>query len=81
MLYAYITAGVIEFDDVVVKEILPASPGEQAKTRRHSKESKITIREMEDNERRSKELKDKQKQKAIKKNEDSDEEPKDEENQ
>ena len=81
MLYAYITAGVIEFDDVVVKEILPASPGEQAKTRRHSKESKITIREMEDNERRSKELKDKQKQKAIKKIADSDEEPKDEENQ
>ena len=80
MLYAYITAGVIEFDDVVVKEILPASPGEQAKTRRHSKESKITIKEMEDNERRSKELKDKQKQKAIKKSADSDEEPKDEEN-
>ena len=81
MLYAYITAGVVEFDDVVVKQIVPASPGEQAKTRRHSKESKITIKEMEDNERRSKELKDKQKQKAIKKSADSDEEPKDEENQ
>jgi len=82
MLYAYITAGVIEFDDVVVKEILPASPGEQAKVRRHSKETKITLKEMEENEQRSNEIKEKQKQKAAKKSaKDDEEEPKDEENQ
>jgi len=79
MLYAYITAGVVEFDDVVVKQIVPASSSVQNKTRRHSKETKITLQEMEENERRSKELKEKEKQEAAK-NEDAAEEPKDEEN-
>jgi hypothetical protein len=59
MLYAYMSPGEVEFDDVVVKQIVPASPGESVKTRRHSSESKITIKEMEENDRRSRELKDK----------------------
>lgn len=53
MLYAYLGAGVVEFDDVVVKQIMPASPGEQIKERRHSLDTKVTIEEMEVNERRS----------------------------
>jgi hypothetical protein len=63
MLYAYVTAGVVEFDDVVVKKIVPAVPVEQPKVRRHSLETKITIKEMEENERRSRETKDKTKDK------------------
>ncbi len=61
MLYAYLAPGVVEFDDVAVKQITASSPGEQAKVRRHSSETKITIKEMEENERRSREIKDKQK--------------------
>ena len=59
MLYAYVTAGVVEFDDVVVKKIVPAvtSP---AKVRRHSMETNVTIKEMEENERRSREAKEKE---------------------
>jgi len=53
MLYAYLGAGVVEFDDVVVKLLVPASPGESVKERRHSLESKVTIKDMEENERRS----------------------------
>jgi hypothetical protein len=60
MLYAYLTPGEVEFDDVVVKQIVPASPGERAKVRRHSSESKITVEEMHENERRSREVKEKQ---------------------
>jgi len=60
MLYAYLNAGVVEFDDVVVKRIVAASPGDQAKDRRHSQESKITVKEMEENERRSREVKERQ---------------------
>jgi hypothetical protein len=54
MLYAYVAAGVVEFDDVVVKKIVPAvtSP---AKVRRHSMETNVTIEEMQENERRSRE--------------------------
>lgn len=52
MLYAYLGAGVVEFDDVVLKQILPASPGEAKKELRHSMESTVTIKEMEENERR-----------------------------
>jgi hypothetical protein len=58
MLYAYLVPGVVEFDDVVVKQIVAGSQGETAnKVRRHSKETNITIGEMEENERRSKEIK------------------------
>lgn len=58
MLYAYVTAGVVEFDDVVVKQIVPAVTSPQPKVRRHSLETKITIEEMQENERRSRETKD-----------------------
>lgn len=52
MLYAYAKPGEVEFDDVVVKQIAPPSPGERAKVRRPSRETKITIEEMEKNYRR-----------------------------
>jgi hypothetical protein len=57
MLYAYMVPGVVEFDDVVVKQIVPAPSGQPPKVRRHSTDTKITIKEMEENERRSRELK------------------------
>jgi len=57
MLYAYLSPGVVEFDDVVVKRVVAASPGDQAKERRHSQESKITVKEMEENEPRSRKVK------------------------
>lgn len=47
MLYAYLDAGVVEFDDVVVKQIVPPSPGSGAKERRHSLDTGVTIKEME----------------------------------
>lgn len=59
MLYAYLHPGVMEWDDVVVKQIVPASPGETAGDKKHSIGTKVTIKEMEENERRSKELKEK----------------------
>jgi hypothetical protein len=62
MLYAYMVAGVVEFDDVVVKQIVAASAGQQPKVRRHSTETTITIEEMQQNERRSREMKTKDKQ-------------------
>ncbi len=52
MLYAYLSPGEVEFDDVVVKQVSPP-PGNAAKVRRHSSESKITVKEMEENQRRS----------------------------
>jgi hypothetical protein len=55
MLYAYLGAGVVEFDDVVLKQILPGSPSEQLKQRRHSMESSVTIEEMRENEQRGRE--------------------------
>jgi hypothetical protein len=51
-LYAYHPAGVVEFDDVVLKQIVPASPSESKKDRRHSMESDVTLKDMEENERR-----------------------------
>jgi hypothetical protein len=57
MLYAYLSPGEVEFDDVVVKQISPAAAGDAAKVRRHSSESNITVKEMEENERRSGESK------------------------
>ena len=62
MLYSYLGGGVVEFDDVVLKQILPASPGESQKTRRHSMETGVTIKEMEENERRGKELRERQRE-------------------
>jgi hypothetical protein len=57
MLYAYLGAGVVEFDDVVLKQIVPASPGGEHQEPRHSLGTKVTVKEMEDNERRSREAK------------------------
>ena len=58
MLYGYVGAGVVEFDDVVVKMIVQGSASISVnKQKRHSLETKITIKEMEENERRSKESK------------------------
>ena len=58
MLYAYIGAGTVDFDDVVVKQIVPGSAGTVVnKQRRHSSETKVTIKDMEENERRSDEAK------------------------
>ncbi len=59
MLYAYLGAGVVEFDDVVVKMIIPASGGASDKVRRHSLDTKVSIEEMEENIRRSEEAKEK----------------------
>jgi len=53
MLYAYLGAGTVEFDDVVVKMIMPASPGDSKKDPRRSMESSVTIKEMEERERAS----------------------------
>ncbi|NMC20780.1 MAG: hypothetical protein GYA33_10210 [Thermogutta sp.] len=55
MLYAYLGAGTVEFDDVVIKQIIPPSPGEGKKDPRRSMESNVTIREMEEAERGSRE--------------------------
>ena len=52
MLYAYLGAGVVEFDDVVLKQIVPAIPGESKKVPRHSMESDVTIEQMRENEER-----------------------------
>ncbi len=57
MLYAYLGGGVIEFDDVVIKQIVPASPSVQLKELRHSLETKVTIEEMKENERRTRQEK------------------------
>jgi hypothetical protein len=46
---------------VVVKEIVPGSIHDQQKDRRHSLESGVTLREQEENRRRSKERKQEQK--------------------
>jgi hypothetical protein len=56
MLYGYMVPGEVEFDDVVIKQIVPARPAEP-KVRRHSTDTKITVEEMEENERRSQKLK------------------------
>lgn len=55
MLYGYLGAGTVDFDDVVVKQVVPASPGEGTKRRRPSMETGVTIEEMEQNRRRGEE--------------------------
>jgi hypothetical protein len=52
MLYGYLTEGVIDWDDIVLKEILPPPAGFDKGDRRHSRASKVTMKEMEENERR-----------------------------
>lgn len=54
MLYAYLKPGMVEFDDVVLKRVVAASPGEKPKVQRPSSQSSVTIEEMRANERRGK---------------------------
>jgi SLA1 Homology Domain 1 (SHD1) protein len=62
MLYAYLGAGVVEFDDVVLKQIVPAVPGESKKVPRHSMESGVTIEQMRQNEERGRQAREKLKE-------------------
>ena len=47
MLYAYWPAGSVEWDDVVVKQVVPAPPAKGAKDRRPSTETKVRSGEIE----------------------------------
>lgn len=59
MLYGHMGAGSIDYDDFVLKKVKEADPEElKAKIRRHSLDSKVTLKEMEDNERRGQETRD-----------------------
>jgi len=51
MLYAYWPAGVVEWDDVVVKQVAPPLAGRREKDRRPSLETKVRSREIEERER------------------------------
>ncbi len=51
MLYAYLGAGVVEFDDVVVKQVVSAPRSDSADEPRHSAASKVTLEDMRANER------------------------------
>ncbi|MGO8752526.1 MAG: hypothetical protein ACLQNE_41840 [Thermoguttaceae bacterium] len=53
-LLIYLTEGDVEFDDVVIKEIIPAPSQNVVKEKRHSLATKVTLKEMEENERRGK---------------------------
>ena len=64
MLYAYTGAGTVQFDDVLLKQVVPSPSANLAGEKRHSAASKVTLREMEENERRGKEV-----QEALRKEE------------
>jgi hypothetical protein len=68
MLYGYLSPGSIEWDDVVVKMLIPSSLG-VTKIRRHSLDTKVTIEEMEENERRGKEAREKMRKEKDEKDE------------
>jgi hypothetical protein len=57
MLYAYLGGGAVEFDDIVLKQIAAPPSQNLNKDLRPSAASKVTIREMQENERRAKEKK------------------------
>jgi hypothetical protein len=59
MLYAYMGAGTVGFDDVVLKQVVPSPLANVAGEKRHSAASKVTLKEMEENERRGKEARQK----------------------
>lgn len=65
MLYAYLGAGVVEWDDVVVKEIIPASPNASKKQLRHSLDTNVTLEEMQENEARGVESRQKARKKSF----------------
>jgi hypothetical protein len=52
MLYAYLGAGMVDFDDVIVKQIISPSPGEKQKEHKHSSATEVTIEEMEKKEKK-----------------------------
>ncbi len=56
MLYAFLNPGVVDFDDVIVKQIMPP-PKDLNKEPRQSLGTRVTVKEMEENERRSNEAK------------------------
>jgi hypothetical protein len=55
MLYAYLGGGNVEFDDVVVKQVVPPPSLNVVQEKRHSSATKVTLKEMEENERRGQE--------------------------
>ncbi len=59
MLYAYLRPGTVDFDDVVVKQIVAASPGDRKKASRQSSASNVTDEEVEADNRRSRETEEK----------------------
>ena len=69
MLYAYLGGGAVEFDEVVVKQIAPPPSQNLDKDLRPSAASKVTVREMQENERRGKEAREKMKKEAEEKKE------------
>jgi hypothetical protein len=48
MLYGYWPAGTVEWDDVIVKQIVPAPPRQGEKDRRPSTETKVRTRQMQE---------------------------------
>ncbi|MDR2440893.1 MAG: hypothetical protein LBE12_16145 [Planctomycetaceae bacterium] len=53
MLFAYLTAGSVDYDDFVLKKIKDVNQEElRTKIKRHSLDTKVTLQEMEENERR-----------------------------
>ncbi len=62
MLYAYHGGGQVDFDDVVLKQIAPP-PQEQKKEFKKSLDTNVSIKEMEEVERRSQEAKEEIKEK------------------
>jgi hypothetical protein len=75
MLLIYLAEGVVEFDDVVIKEIIPAPSQNLAKEKKHSLGTNVTLKEMEENERRGKQAREElrkqrdRERKALKKEE------------
>jgi hypothetical protein len=57
MLYAYVGAGQVDWDDIVVKEIIPATSQASVKDKRHSSASKVTLKDMEEDEKKDAEEK------------------------
>ena len=79
-LFAYMSAGVVEFDDIVVKKIVQGSASDLPKPnqRRHSMATKVTIQEMEEDERRSDEIRreeEKERQKSQQKPQERQQQP------
>jgi hypothetical protein len=83
MLYGYLTEGTIDWDDVVIKEVVPPPAGFGKGEKRHSQASGVTLKEMEENERRGAEVREqirreskaRSKKKPAKPQDESDETP------